>query len=548
MTGLPLSPEHPIAYFSAEFGISSAVPIYAGGLGILAGDTLKQAADEKVPMVGVGLMYRGHNVVQEISSEGWQSDKDYLFDPLSVGLEHVYQGDQPLFIKVELGNTTIWLRVWKWVLGPTVTLYFLDSETDQNQLHERSITQELYAGSEELQIKQQLLLSIGGVRLLETLGISPSIYHVNEGRPSFLIWELIVNLQHRYDLNYSQAWELARKKIVYTNHTLVAAGNVNYPADLLRAFITPYAAKLGVHPDILLLPGKNDDSNRFFTTTFALRASRKSSGVSKIHTQLSRQQWPEYDWVSITNGVHFGTWQSESVASRSENPEALWAAHMQEKKQLAEFVTNRTGYSYDPERLVITWARRIAGYKRADAIFADIARLQAIIKNADRPVQLLIAGKAHQLDDDGKKRLQRIIKYMQRELSGSALFVPNYDIDVAKALTRGSDIWLNTPEIGREACGTSGMKALSNGVLNCTVADGWAAEVDWNGKGWVLDSNNISDHLYNTLEREIVPLYYEKEGKSFPSRWVEMMGNSIDYASEFSAARMLNQYQTDLYT
>jgi len=392
------------------------------------------------------------------------------------------------------------------------------------------------------------LLSIGGVRLLETLGISPSIYHVNEGRPSFLIWELIVNLQHRYDLNYSQAWELARKKIVYTNHTLVAAGNVNYPADLLRAFITPYAAKLGVHPDILLLPGKNDDSNRFFTTTFALRASRKSSGVSKIHTQLSRQQWPEYDWVSITNGVHFGTWQSESVASRSENPEALWAAHMQEKKQLAEFVTNRTGYSYDPERLVITWARRIAGYKRADAIFADIARLQAIIKNADRPVQLLIAGKAHQLDDDGKKRLQRIIKYMQRELSGSALFVPNYDIDVAKALTRGSDIWLNTPEIGREACGTSGMKALSNGVLNCTVADGWAAEVDWNGKGWVLDSNNISDHLYNTLEREIVPLYYEKEGKSFPSRWVEMMGNSIDYASEFSAARMLNQYQTDLYT
>jgi len=478
MTGLPLSPEHPIAYFSAEFGISSAVPIYAGGLGILAGDTLKQAADEKVPMVGVGLMYRGHNVVQEISSEGWQSDKDYLFDPLSVGLEHVYQGDQPLFIKVELGNTTIWLRVWKWVLGPTVTLYFLDSETDQNQLHERSITQELYAGSEELQIKQQLLLSIGGVRLLETLGISPSIYHVNEGRPSFLIWELIVNLQHRYDLNYSQAWELARKKIVYTNHTLVAAGNVNYPADLLRAFITPYAAKLGVHPDILLLPGKNDDSNRFFTTTFALRASRKSSGVSKIHTQLSRQQWPEYDWVSITNGVHFGTWQSESVASRSENPEALWAAHMQEKKQLAEFVTNRTGYSYDPERLVITWARRIAGYKRADAIFADIARLQAIIKNADRPVQLLIAGKAHQLDDDGKKRLQRIIKYMQRELSGSALFVPNYDIDVAKALTRGSDIWLNTPEIGREACGTSGMKALSNGVLNCTVADGLEAEVD----------------------------------------------------------------------
>ncbi|NCN82849.1 MAG: alpha-glucan family phosphorylase [Candidatus Pacebacteria bacterium] len=547
MSALTNTAAHPIAYFCAEFGIESDLPFYAGGLGILAGDTLKQAADDQVHMVGVGLLYRGRGSIQKISPEGRQIDSNADFDPVSAGLEHVYHEDQPLFIAVEIADTTIWLRCWKKVLSTTVTLYLLDTETEQNQLHERSITHELYAGSHESQLKQQLLLGIGGARLLDTIGITPQFFHLNEGRPSFLIWELIRQLEERQGLTFHAAWRLAREKVVYTNHTLVAAGNNAYSPHLIKAFAKPYGKLANGNVELLLFSGLSNQGDYFSNTIFSLNSSVRASGVSKNHTVLAQQMWPEYHWTSITNGVHFGTWQSTAIAAVQNDPAQLWQAHLQEKEQLRAIVQERTGYSYDTNWLVVSWARRMAGYKRVDALFADIQRLKTILFQADQPVLLLIAGKAHTQDEFGKDMLQKIIGHMQTELAGHALFVPNYNIALAQRLTRGSDVWLNTPEMGKEACGTSGMKALSNGVLQCTVPDGWAAELDWNGLGWTLQSDNISKEVYTTLEQKIIPLFYNRENTEYPAEWVSMMQRSIPAAEYFSAKRMLREYQAMLY-
>ncbi|NCN06454.1 MAG: alpha-glucan family phosphorylase [Candidatus Pacebacteria bacterium] len=547
MSALPATAAHPIAYLCAEFGLESDLPFYAGGLGILAGDTLKQAADDHVHMVGIGLLYRGIGSIQNITAEGMQYESNAKFDPVEAGLDHVYHDEQPLFIPVKIAANNIWLRCWKKVISATVTLYLLDTETEQNQLHERSITHELYAGSHELQLKQQLLLGIGGAKLLDKLGITPRVYHLNEGRPSFLIWELIRQLKERQGLAYHAAWRLAKEKIVYTNHTLVNAGNNTYSPHLIRAFAQPYAELADDNVDLLLFSGMSSKNEYFSNTIFSLNSSRKASGVSAIHTELSRKMWPEYHWSAITNAVHFGTWQSAAVAAAQGNPKTLWQAHLEEKEQLRAMVQNRTGYNYDPSWLVISWARRIAGYKRVNALFADIRRLKSILTKINQPVLLLVAGKAHVQDQSGKELLQQIIQTMQGELSGHALFVPNYNIELAQHLTRGSDLWLNTPEMGKEACGTSGMKALANGVINFTVTDGWAAELDWNGVGWTLDSERVSESLYETLEQKIIPEFYRRNTQIYPENWVAMMQQSILAARTFDAGRMLQEYQTTLY-
>jgi glycogen phosphorylase len=545
---MAITQDHPIAYFCAEFGLEPKYPWYAGGLGVLAGDTLKQANDEKFPMVGIGLMYRGEASQQVLTLDGQQEEVDSLFDPLTNGIEHVYQDDEPLFIKVHLTEIDVWLRVWKKTLGDSVTLYLLDTDTDQNQLSERSITHLLYSGTEESVIKQQLLLGIGGVKVLHHLGIHPSVYHVQEGRPSFLHWQLIRAYMEQNGMDFMEAREQARQKTVYTNHTLVGAGNPSYDASLLKRYAQYYADKMGVNVETLLEVGLEGDPDRFFVTRFALNTSVRASGVSQLHTKLSAESWPGYDWMNITNGVHLPTWQDPTLKSLQDKPAELWQRHQQLKQNLSEFVQRRTGYSYNPDHLVITWARRLAGYKRFTALFEDLERLVAILKNTNRPVQLLMAGKAHRLDTTGKQLLQEIVGYMQNELSGQALFIPNYDLEVANYLVKGSDLWLNTPELGKEACGTSGMKAISNGVVNCTVADGWSAEVEWFGKGWTLDSERISEDLYQKLEHEIVPLYYQRSAHGVPEQWVQMMQASMTLSEQFSAARMLKEYREKLYS
>ena len=541
-----VSPAHPIAYFSAEFGFDAQLPIYAGGLGILAGDIMKQAGDENYPVVGVGLLYRGNGMKQGLDEQGRQVDLDWDFDPVAVGLEHVYLDNLPLFVSVHIGDALIWLRVWKKTFSPAVTLYLLDSETEQNTMAERTSTHILYSGSVEYMFKQAMLLGIGGVKVLTALGIHPSIFHLNEGRPAFLHWQLVRQFMDLHGLSYDTARQLAREKTVYTNHTLVGAANLSLQSNIMCHYASYYAGKMRVSCDELLAQGREDGPDDFNITRFALNVSNRSNGVSKLHSDLSASQWPQYHWCNVTNGVHMGTWQSPAVLTSKDDVAALWQAHLAEKRNLSTFVQTETGFSINPDWLFITWSRRLAGYKRLDSLFADLDRLAKILKRSDRPVQLLVAGKAHQGDQGGKDRLQEVIGHFSQELAGHALFIPNYNIAIAQQLTRGSDVWLNTPEVGREACGTSGMKAMSNGVLQCTVADGWAAEVQWQDTGWTLDSADISSSVYTTLETSIVPMYFDRQ-EGLPKRWLEMMQKSITLAESFSAETMLNQYRKELY-
>jgi starch phosphorylase len=354
-------------------------------------------------------------------------------------------------------------------------------------------------------------------------------------------------MMDHHKIEYESARRLALEKTVYTNHTLIAAGNQSYSMDLLRVLAGYYAEKMRIPVDVLLQQGIDSNPEEFSVTRLALNTSRKANGVSKLHSKLSEEQWPEYRWTNITNGVHFPTWQSARVAAVKNSPAELWQAHFHEKQALAEFVQYQTGYTFDPNRFVITWARRLAGYKQMEMLYSDIDRLVKIVKQVDKPVQILMAGKAHQGDTQGKKLLKQIITYMQNELSGHALFVPNYTISVAQALVKGSDLWLNTPVHGQEACGTSGMKAISNGVLQCSVPDGWAAEVDWSGIGWSLPPGFTAENLYDLLESEIIPLFFSRSNGR-PEKWLEMMQRSITLADQFSADRMLKEYQTNLYS
>lgn len=548
------SAQHPIAFFCAEFGIQSNLPIYAGGLGVLAGDILKEAARQKLPMVAVGLLYRGEGAIQMITPEGQQTEQDLEYDPLELGLEHVYVDEMPLFIKAHLTEAEIWVRCWKKTIGETVTLYLLDTDTDQNPLAERGIAHALYAGTDEELIKQQLLLGIGGIKLLHQLGIHPSIYHVNEGRPAFLHWQLIRRYIDEHGVSFNQASDWARQKTVYTNHTLVDAGNQSYTTELLKVYGKYYADKMGITVERLLEPGMEPGTDRFSITRYALNTSRKASAVSQLHYQFCQQRWPEYDWCGVTNGVYLPYWQDERYASglaaesqQTTLGEAIWQTHLSCKQQLMEYVRQRTGYGYDPQRLVITWSRRMAGYKQADALLSDLPRLLKLLADQQRPIQILMAGKAHVADLAAKQMIEKLVRLMQHELSGHALFVPNLDMELDQMLVRGSDIWLNTPEYGKEASGTSGMKALSNGVLQCTVADGWAAEVDWTGTGWQLDHSRLRESLYQTLEEEIVPLYFDRDAAGIPQGWVQRMQRSITLANTFSATRMLADYQQKFY-
>lgn len=538
-----------VAYFSAEYGLQADLPLYAGGLGVLSGDTVKEAADMNLPFVAVGLLYRGDKAIQKIDEHGWQTEEDWKIDPVECGFEHVYapdDPDQPLFVRIHLTKEDVWARIWKRTVNNT-TLYLLDTDTDQNEQDDRGVTHALYYGSEEVLVKQQMILGIGGVKLLKALDVTPQVFHVNEGRPAFLFWQLIRQFMDEGS-SYKDAAERAKNMIVYTNHTLVRAGNQAYDSNLLKNFALYYAEKMGVTIDELLQVGIDPTIGKFSMTQFALNTSRKASAVSQVHYELSKNLWPGYDWVGITNGVHLPTWQDQEIRDCDKSGDDLWHVHLKKKQELADFVGKRTGFGYDPNRLVLCWARRFAGYKRPNSLFEEVERLGRILKDEKKPVQLLMAGKAHAKDEGGKKMLQQIVQHMQKELAGHAVFVPNYDIDVARMLVKGVDVWVNTPIQGQEASGTSGMKALSNGGLQLTVEDGWAAEEDWHGLGWTLDSNHVSATFYFRLEEDIVSAYYKRDESGIPREWLQRMKKSVELAHKYSSQRMLKQYQEFLYT
>lgn len=538
----------PVAYFCAEYGIQTELPLYAGGLGVLAGDTVKEAGDQNFPMVALGLLYRGGNAIQRVTQAGEQVEDNLEVDPVKLGFEHVYvpDEDQPLFVRVHLTEVDVWARVWKRTVNQT-TLYLLDTNTDQNLPSERGICRALYFGSDEELIKQQMVLGIGGVKLLTKLGITPLIYHVNEGRPAFLLWQLIRNLMEKHGLTYQEALSQAQQQVVYTNHTLVREGNQSYDHAVLTKFSAYYAEKMHISVEELLSPGVEETTGKFNMTLFALKTSRKASSVSQPHFALSRNLWPEFDWVNITNGVHMKTWQDEAVLETVKRPRELWQTHIKNKAATETFIRQRTGFGYNSEDLTLAWARRITGYKRMGAMFEDLDRLKALVFNQERPVMLIIAGKAHAADTAAKQQLHKVISLMQTELKGRALYVPNYDIALAQQLVRGVDVWLNTPVQGQEACGTSGMKALANGGLQLTIEDGWTAEVNWQDLGWTLDPVRVAESFYFRMEKDIVPLFYDRDDQGVPAMWVKRMQRSIELADRYSTTRMLKEYQDKLY-
>jgi glucan phosphorylase len=543
---MPENPENPVVYLCAEFAIDSDLPTYSGGLGILAADVISSAGDTNFPMIGIGILYKGKNYIQHITGVGSEEKRDSEFDHDTSFLRPTFLNGQPLILNLQLENTKVLIKVYQIRIGEKTTLYFLSTDVDGNPPEWVSDMDALYAGDTNSQIRQQIILGLGGIKLLEALDINPSVYHLNEGRPGLIIWELTKNLMKKDNMQFKDAWDKAKKQIVYTNHTLVAAGNLNYPYEVIERYATPVAREMGVDTNLLIKDGLTDTGN-FSITLFALNISKKCSSVSKLHNSFCQKEWPNYKWLNITNGVHMGRWQ-DSDFRKSLNDRQLWDLHMTKKRELQEVVIKRTGFGYDPSRLVISWARRLAEYKQPKSIFQDLDRLKAIVENSEKPVQILFAGNSHSADPGAKNLIEEVINIMATRLSGHAIFIPNYNISLANRLVSGSDVWLNTPKGNLEASGTSGMKAIANGLLNCTVIDGWTAEVNWEGIGWTLDPSDISNYFYEKLENEIIPMYYDRDQNGLPAKWIERMKKSIELSKNFSTERVLMEYQKLLYS
>jgi starch phosphorylase len=536
-----------IVYFCTEFAIDNELPTYSGGLGVLAGDLMNTAALQHYPMIGVGILYKGKEYLQHITSEGKEEKRDSEFDHDTSFLRQTTIKGEPVLISIPHETSEVTAKSYHLRLSDKTILFLLSTDVDGNPPEWISDMDTLYRGDTDSQIRQQILLGVGGVKLLKSLKITPRFYHINEGRPSFLIWEMVDDFMKNQGLSFDQAWDKAKQKIIYTNHTLVAAGNLTYPSEVIERWVEPYARRLGVDKQLLIKDGLVNP-HTFSISLFALNISTKQTAVSKIHAKYAKDKWPQYKWITITNGVHFPRWQDSDFRRSDLSDRHIWDLHMIKKKELVDTVLKRTGFEYDPQRLVVSWARRLAEYKQPRAIFSDLARLKKILTDSDRPVQLLFAGNSHSGDPNAKSIIEEIIKIMSTELAGYAIFIPNYNISLANHLVSGSDVWLNTPKGNLEACGTSGMKAISNGVLNCTVVDGWADEVDWDGIGWTLDPKNVSGSFYSLMESEIVPLYYQRNNLGIPTNWVERMRKSIDLSKNFSAERMLEEYKQKLYS
>ncbi len=602
-----------IAYFSAEYGLDQTIPIYSGGLGILSGDHLKSASDLGIPLVAVGLLYKNGYFHQKINGYGDQETEYNNIELSNLPINPVKDGNgEELKIYVKFENRKVYLKVWKINVG-RIKLYLLDSDIDENSPEDRETTLRLYGGDQEMRIKQEIVLGMGGTNLLtQVLGLNPTVYHMNEGHSAFLILELIKNIIREKKVSFEVAKDIASSKTVFTTHTPVPAGNDIFPIALVEKYFKGFwprlnldreeFLKLGMKPCTELEPGFN-------MGILALKVAGKKNGVSKLHGAVSRELfgdvWPEIaanesPITYVTNGIHTCSWLAPSLKelynkylipywqdnifkdevweniNNIPNQE-LWGIHQQRKQKLLEIVkentTNRlrrSGYSYEeinditsklnPNALTIGFARRFATYKRATLIFKDLERITQILNNADRPVQLIFAGKAHPADKEGQDLIKRIHEIsMMPQFKGKIFLLENYNIAMSRYLVSGVDVWLNNPRRPMEASGTSGQKASVNGVINFSVLDGWWAEGYNQENGWTIGTNaeftsyeeqDIADSqsMYRTLEEKIIPTYYEKDENGISEKWMKIMKNSItSTGGKYSTSRMLVDYTNNLY-
>ncbi len=608
-TGEGSALQKPVAYFSAEFGFHESVPNYSGGLGILSGDHCKSASDLDLNFVAVGLLYRHGYFRQEIDKDGIQHAVSLNQNFHHLPIREVRRGDAPLLISVRVLDHEVRAKIWELHIG-RINLYLLDTDIAENSAEDRLITAELYGGDLEMRMRQEIVLGIGGVHALNALGFEPEVFHMNEGHSAFLALERIRRLVTERGLDFYAALQVAASANVFTTHTPVPAGNDSFPREMMRKYFGSLATEIGLPFEEFLSFGQTRTNTKdpFSMTILALRMSRHSNGVSKLHGEVSRGLWKdvwtgvpshEVPITSVTNGIHTKTWMAPEFSALydkylgnwEENltnedfwrrvidiPDAvLWDTHQKLKLRLVQFVRERVrmqrervGESpesiraanriLDPEILTIGFARRFATYKRGVLLFSDKERLKKLLNDTTRPVQFIFAGKSHPRDEGGKALIQEVYKFSREaDFRGRIVFVEDYDTYIARRLVQGVDLWLNNPLRPLEASGTSGMKAPPNGGLNLSVLDGWWCESYNGNNGWAIgaeitdgsvefQSEVDSSSLYQLLENQIIPLYYAKPDGKLPLAWLQLMRESIRSVTPvFNTHRMVKEYAERLY-
>lgn len=539
--------DRPIAYFCAEFDLDTVTQrVYSGGLGVLAGDIVREAGDRKLPMVAVGLYYR-EGYVCATRKIGDRTQE--LCDPVSprvAGCEAIRSADgERLHVDVPIHDRIVKCRVWKVAEAP-IDVYLLDTNCEENTPEDRHITDRLYVADKEIRLKQEIVLGIGGLRALEALKIHPHLFHLNEGHSALLAIELIQHEMRERGIGFDEAKQYARRRIVMTNHTLVPAGQEIFGYDLTAMLLERYAEERAIPVRKLVDLGRVPESSEFSMSMLAFRTASVINAVSKLHATEAKKIWHDFPMVAVTNGVHVPKWDRIGEATGSRE---LWDKHQQNKAELLNYVNEVTDKKWNPNTLVIGWARRIVKYKRPLAAFFDLQRLAAICRNADRPVRIIYAGYPHPSDDVGRELMAQIREHAEGDLEDVVAIMPGYDTAVAKLMVSGCDIWLNTPVVGFEACGTSGMKAALNGVLPLSTNDGWIAEADIQRIGWLMHNDHVSDDFYDKLENEIAPLYYTRdEQEGYPELWEGNMRRCREMIMhQFTATRMMREYWEMLY-
>lgn len=601
-----------IAYFSLEFGVTECLPIYSGGLGILAADHLKSASDLGVPLVGMGLLYQQGYFTQYLNPDGWQQEEypENDFYNLPLKLERDESGREQR-VQVKIGADPVTARIWRAQVG-RVPLFLLDTNLPENSDAAQRITDQLYGGDQETRIQQEVLLGVGGYRALHQLGIHPRVYHMNEGHSAFLALERIRMARERFNLGFTEAVEVTAPGNVFTTHTPVPAGNEVFSVDLMDKYFGDYYPRLGADRDTILGLGRQDPTDAaegFCMTVLAIRLSAYTNGVSKLHGRVSRRMWrnlwpglPEQEIPigSVTNGIHVRSWISHDMDELldrylgprwEEDPTdhrvweriahvpdvELWRTHQRRRERLVAFARRcladqlrRRGAPpqeieqarevLDSEALTIGFARRFATYKRATLLFYDPDRLARIVGDPDRPVQIIFAGKAHPRDDAGKELIRQIIHFSREErFRLHVVFLEDYNMSIARYLVQGVDLWLNTPRRLLEASGTSGMKVTPNGGLNLSILDGWWDEGYRADTGWAIgrretyEDEDYGDQveanaLYDILEQEVVPLFYDRTHERIPTRWLARVKESMRImCPQFNTNRMVHEYVTQYY-
>lgn len=604
--------KNPVAYFSAEFGLHESIPIYSGGLGVLAGDHTKSASDLGIPFFGISLFYRNGYFQQHLSPEGWQQESYPMADPLHLPLELVTSEEGGRILNsVEIGHSTVFFQAWRLRVG-RATIYLLDTNLQENDRHFQGLTAHVYGGDVDTRIGQEIILGIGGVRLLRSLGINPAVYHMNEGHSAFLTLELL-----REEIGRGTDLEKARRNVagrcIFTTHTPVPAGHDRFSSELLYHTMGRFWEQTGQSMDHLMTYGRvnPDDSQELFTmTVLALRMSRAANGVSDLHGQVSREMWKELYAAEqsasvpighVTNGIHTPSWATTRAHdfwnkrlgvdwtaklmdprfwSKLENgdmasDEELWALRYMLRRDLVEFARRRLRMQYSrpetefsgfidqalsPDALTICFARRFATYKRAPLVFRDLDRMISLVNNPDRPVQFVFAGKAHPRDNEGKRFLQTIVEISRHpQLAGKVVFIENYDMNVARYLVAGADVWLNTPRRPLEASGTSGQKIVIHGGLNLSIMDGWWREAYSSSNGWSIGEDSSEPNLevqdehdaaslYEILAEQIVPEFYQRNSHGIPVAWIRRIRAAMrSLIPVYNTDRMVAEYVKKYY-